>query len=149
MTSLTKAARFALYSVVMMAMDSERVTAARIATEMGISENHVKKVLQQLARTSVVVATRGANGGYALARPASELTMLDVIEAIEGPWRSPCATCDLSRGEHRPCAPHLAACGVHDVLSELDGRAYFTLKSVTVATLTRRGRRVIRLPQAG
>jgi len=148
-SSLSKAARFGLYCVVMMATEPGRVTAARIARDLDISENHVAKVLQQLARARLARSTRGANGGYELARPSAELTMLEVVEAIDGPWRSPCATCDLDEGGGAPCSPHFAACGVHDVLAELDHQAFFTLKSVTVATLARRGKRVVRLPRVG
>ena len=149
MTTLSKAARFGLYAAVMMATEEEKVTAARIARELDISEAHVAKVLQQLARARLVGSTRGHNGGYELARPAAALTMLDVVEAIDGPWQSPCTACDLNGSDQTPCSPHFAACGVHDVLAELDGRAFFTLKSVTIATLARRGKRVVRLPQAG
>ena len=146
---LSKASRYALYAVVMMAAEPERrLTAARLATELGISDNHVAKVLQQLARARLVSATRGSGGGYRLDRSADELTMLEVVEAIDGAWTSPCATCDLSRGlPGGACRQHFATCGVHDVLAELDRRAYFTLESITVATLARRGARVVRLPR--
>lgn len=145
---LTKASRFALYAVVMMSAEPDRrVTATRIATELGISENHVAKVLQQLVRARIARSTRGVGGGYDLARPAEELTMLDIIECIDGPWAGTCARCEL-RG-HDGCTSHHAVCGVHDVLAELDSRAYFTFKSVTVATLARRGDGMVRLPQVG
>ena len=150
MTSPNTASRYGLYSVVVMASTpDERVTAARIAADLGISEAHVKKVLQQLARARLIGATRGANGGYALVRAADEMTMLDVVEAIEGTWQSPCAACDLIDAADGSCTPHHAACGVHDVLAELDRRAFYTMKSVTISTLARRGRRVVRLPRVG
>ena len=148
MTPLSKASRYALYAVVMMAAEpNERVSASRLARELDISENHVAKVLQQLGRARIVSSTRGAGGGHRLTRSPDSLTMLDVVEAIQGPWTSPCATCDLQGRAGESCQQHYAACGVHDVLAELDAQAFFTLKSVTISTLTRRGQRVVRLPQ--
>ena len=45
----------------------------------------VRKLLKSLARASLVTSTRGANGGYQLARPAHEISAASVIDALEGP----------------------------------------------------------------
>lgn len=135
---LTKASKLALYAVTEMAQrPDERVTANAVADDFGVSENHVAKVLQQLQRASLLVSARGSGGGYELARPAGEITMADVVRAIVGPIASnACDDCPLRRMDGA-CAEK-ATCAVHGLLSELSSHVYFTLESVTIATLARR-----------
>lgn len=61
------------------------MTAPRLAAETHLPEPSVTKVLKQLAQQHVVVASRGATGGYALARPADEISIREVVAALEGP----------------------------------------------------------------
>lgn len=56
-----------------------------IARRMDVPEEFLAKILKTLVARKLVRSTRGAHGGYALARPAREVTFLDVIEAVEGP----------------------------------------------------------------
>jgi Rrf2 family protein len=56
-----------------------------IAARFKISEAHLSKVLQRLAKVGLLTSARGPKGGFSLARPAEEVTLLDVFEAIEGP----------------------------------------------------------------
>ena len=56
-----------------------------IARRMDVPEEFLAKILKILVSRKLVRSTRGAHGGYALSRPAREVTFLDVIEAVEGP----------------------------------------------------------------
>ena len=56
-----------------------------IARQMSIPEEFLAKILKTLVKAKLVKSTRGAHGGYALARAASAISFLDVIEAVEGP----------------------------------------------------------------
>lgn len=70
-----------------------RLTAAEIAAAVGIGVPTVSKVLKELQRAGLVVSTRGARGGYALARPADAISAADIIDAVEGPvGLTECAT---------------------------------------------------------
>ena len=62
-----------------------RHSAAEIAEQTGLAGTTVSKVLKNLARQGLVTSTRGAQGGYALARGAREITAADIIDALEGP----------------------------------------------------------------
>ena len=62
-----------------------RHSAADVAQQTGLGAPTVSKVLKALARGGLVSSTRGAAGGYALARPAHEINAADIIDAIEGP----------------------------------------------------------------
>ncbi len=56
-----------------------------IAHAMHIPEDFLAKILKTLVDGDLVASTRGARGGYQLARPANQISFLDIIEAIEGP----------------------------------------------------------------
>jgi Rrf2 family protein len=55
-----------------------------IAERMNVPQDFLAKILKKLCSEHLAVSTRGAHGGYALARPAAQITFLDVIEAMEG-----------------------------------------------------------------
>ena len=65
----------------------DTVMAKNIAAKYGIGWEYLLKVLQLLVRANVLRSKRGPRGGFTLARPLSEISMLDVIEAVEGPMR--------------------------------------------------------------
>lgn len=71
------------------------VAVSDLARETGIPQPTVSKVLKQLGRTGIVEGQRGAQGGYRLARTAEEITIAEVIAALEGPIGvTECATDD-------------------------------------------------------
>lgn len=55
-----------------------------IAARMGVSEKYLWQVITPLKSTGLIVSTAGSQGGYQLARPASEITVYDVLRAVEG-----------------------------------------------------------------
>jgi Rrf2 family protein len=63
----------------------ETRTADEIAQSAGIPINFLENILAELKRAGVVQSRRGSGGGYLLARPADEITLADVIRAVEGP----------------------------------------------------------------
>jgi Rrf2 family protein len=65
----------------------EPVQIRRIADEHGIPSRFLVQILLQLKSASLVASTRGAAGGYRLARSANEITLAEVIEVMEGPER--------------------------------------------------------------
>jgi Rrf2 family protein len=56
-----------------------------LARLQGIPQNFLENILTELRRAGIVRTRRGAEGGYQLARPASEITVADVLRAVEGP----------------------------------------------------------------
>lgn len=64
------------------------VLAARISKEYSIPLEYLLKILQQLVRANVLRSKRGPRGGFFLARPAESITLLEVIEAVDGPLMS-------------------------------------------------------------
>ena len=64
------------------------VLAARISKEYDIPLEYLLKILQQLVRANVFRSNRGPRGGFFLARPAEHITLLQIIEAVDGPLMS-------------------------------------------------------------
>src|SRR6185503_6422011 len=82
--NLTKSSRYALLAALEMASAVEPpVTAADVARRHGAPEAVMAKVLQRLVRAGLAVGTRGSNGGYRLARSASQITVLDVLRVFD------------------------------------------------------------------
>jgi len=67
------------------APDDKPVKGERIATAQAIPPRFLENILMQLRHAGLVDSRRGAEGGYRLARPATEVTLADVIRAIDGP----------------------------------------------------------------
>jgi Rrf2 family nitric oxide-sensitive transcriptional repressor len=84
----------------------EGMTAQRIAEGTQVPEDYLSKVLQQLVRGGVLVSQRGRHGGFQLARPAAEISMLAVVNAVEPIARI--EKCPLGLREHgvRLCPLH-------------------------------------------
>jgi Rrf2 family protein len=70
------------------ATDDKPVKAERIATAQEIPLNFLENILGELRHSGIVRSHRGAEGGFRLARPATELTVADIIRAVEGPLAS-------------------------------------------------------------
>lgn len=65
--------------------DGGTVTRGRVAESQGIPMPFLENILLELKRSQIVEAQRGADGGFRLARPASEISVADVIRAVSGP----------------------------------------------------------------
>ena len=86
---LTRASSYALHAVAFMAAQKhdKPVASHNIAAARNIPERFLLKVLKPLVSARVLHSIKGPNGGYRLARPASEITMLEIVEAVDGPIR--------------------------------------------------------------
>jgi len=85
MLKISEAASLAFHAVVYLAAAGDRlISNGEMAENLKVSENHLSKVLQRLTRAGLVRSIRGPKGGYVLNRPAQDITLLEVYEAIEG-----------------------------------------------------------------
>jgi Rrf2 family protein len=86
---LSRASSYALHAVVHMAAENvDRPLASHdIARAHGIPERFLLKVLKPLVSAQVLKSIKGPNGGYRLARSAAKITLLEVVEAVDGPIR--------------------------------------------------------------
>lgn len=86
---LTRASCYALHAVVHMAgqKSDKPIASHHVAAARGIPERFLLKVLKPLVSARVLISVKGPNGGYRLARPASDISMLEILEAVDGPIR--------------------------------------------------------------
>ena len=73
------------------------VLSSTIAKEYGIPLEYLLKILQQLVRAGVLRSKRGPRGGFTLAKPAEEISMLEVIESVDGPMISHLHLAELTK----------------------------------------------------
>jgi Rrf2 family protein len=87
MLRFTKRADYGLVAIHYIAANDSlgAVSAKRIAEEFGIPSELLAKILQRLAKQRLIVSQNGPKGGYALARRPSEITVGQVVRALEGP----------------------------------------------------------------
>ena len=87
--NISEAASLALHTMVFLAREQkDRFSAREIAAKLSVSEAHLSKVLQRLAKLGYVTSVRGPGGGFTLAPDGYELSLLEIYEAIEGPLGS-------------------------------------------------------------
>ena len=111
-----------------------------IADRQEIPPVFLAKIIGRLAKAGLIRAYRGASGGVTLARPAEELTLLDVVEAIEGPLTL--NRCLARAGE----CPREVFCPVKGIWAEAQERLVAQLKDANVAAVVRRGQELQRRP---
>ena len=97
MLKISDAANLALHamSVLAAANGNGQSSVTRLAKRLGVSEHHLAKVMQRLSKVGLVKSRRGPKGGFSLGKPAEDILLMEVFEAIEGPL--PERTCLLDR----------------------------------------------------
>lgn len=134
MINLSKRAQLGLYVLVELSRaHGEQRSNEELARTLGVSVNHLAKVMQALARAGWVVGSRGVGGGYRMTADAKIISMADVLAVFEGATNL--ETCAIARDA--PCAKH-DRCTIHGVIREIEEQAYFTLQSVTLHMLAHR-----------
>jgi Rrf2 family nitric oxide-sensitive transcriptional repressor len=104
---ISKTAEYALRAVVTLADgDGEPILAPRIAETTQVPQAYLSKVLQTLVRANLVSSQRGQGGGFTLARPAIEITVLDVIDAVDPIQRIECCPLDIDAHAQNLCPLH-------------------------------------------
>ena len=108
------------------------VQSADIAARQAIPEAYLEQLLTSLRKAGLVRSTRGPHGGHELARIPGDVTLCDVVIALEGPLTLENQSHDLGT---RDVA---SACVIRDVWSQVAGAASQALKAFTVDELMQR-----------
>jgi Rrf2 family protein len=125
---ISEAASLALHGMGLLAIKGGRLSVREMARMTGSSEAHLSKVFQRLSREGFVTSVRGPGGGFILARPAGEITLLQIFSAIEGEPRP--ETCLLGKGK---CP--FRKCIFGDLIPEITGRFMDHLSQTTLAEM--------------
>ena len=132
---LTTKGRYAVTAMLDLAIhhDQGPVTLAEIANRQGISLSYLEQLFALLRRRSLVSSTRGPGGGYRLGKPGSEVSVADVIAAVdESVDATRCGGRENCQGEER--------CLTHDLWQDLSRQIYDFLNDIDLAMLVERRR---------
>ena len=121
-----------------LANGSAPVQAKAIADRQGIPLRFLEHILSALKHAGLVESARGAHGGYRLTKPASEIRIGDVIQAVDGPIAMPARALPRLRNGNGQQTSHGSS--VQGVWEEVKASVLETLNRTTVADLCRRAR---------
>ncbi|QID18056.1 Fe-S cluster assembly transcriptional regulator IscR [Nitrogeniibacter mangrovi] len=124
---LTTKGRFAVTAMIDLALrqDGGPVTLAGIADRQSISLSYLEQLFGKLRRHELVSSVRGPGGGYTLAREMGEITVADIIVAVDEPLdATQCGGKANCQDDHR--------CMTHDLWTNLNKRMFDYLDSVTL-----------------
>jgi Rrf2 family nitric oxide-sensitive transcriptional repressor len=131
---ISKTAEYALRAVCFLANgDSGAETTELIARATQVPPSYLTKVLQLLRKAGIVQTQRGTGGGISLAKPATNITILDVVNAVDPIQRIP--TCPLGLAQHSA-----ALCPMHSQLDDAFAQLEQVLQGTTIAELIARPR---------
>lgn len=131
MKLLSDACEYALRAVVWLAQQpQDHYTVGQIAEATSAAPGYLVKVLQALAKADILAARRGSQGGFKLTRSPAELSVLDVIRAVDPPQRI--QTCPLGRGSHDK-----ALCPLHWRIDQAIAALEQSFAQVTIQDLIR------------
>jgi Rrf2 family protein len=81
---ISEAASLAIHSLALISSSSVRLNAKKIAEILHVSQNHLAKILQVLAKNEYLASNRGPGGGFTFKKKADQITMLEIYQLIEG-----------------------------------------------------------------
>jgi len=128
---ITRATDYAVRVTVHLASLSgaDNAPLGELAGDAGVRGNCLSKILQRLVRKGIVSSHRGTGGGFRLSVPADQLTLLQVVDAIEGPIEL-----NVCLGRWQPC-PSRSQCVVYAIWQRAQSAMSALLSSVTIAEL--------------
>ena len=132
---LTTKGRFAVTAMIDVALhgDSGPVTLAAISERQRISLSYLEQLFGKLRRHGIVDSVRGPGGGYTLSRDAAELSVADIILAVDEPIdATQCGGKENCHDDRR--------CMTHELWASLNAHIFSFLRSVTLAELVRQQR---------
>jgi len=122
---ITRQADYALRAMVFLARlePNRKAATKKIAEQQKIPPSFLAKIVSQLSIAGLIHTSRGAHGGIVLSRPASEISLLEVIEAIDGPIAL--NECTVSPGN----CDNAEVCPLHDIWQETQDQLVARLRN--------------------
>ena len=147
---ISKKAKYAIRALVALSRAEPETTVqiAEISRAEKIPRKFLEQILLDLKRRGLVASQRGARGGYALLKPAKDITFTEVLRIVDGPIAPlPC----LSQTAYRRCAdcPSEADCDIRHALAEFAKAQRDVLDATTIASAAAPRRRRSRAQTSG
>jgi len=134
---ITALEEYGLRCMVQLARDASDspMTGAQVAEQEGLTSDYAGKLLNLLSQQDLVQSVRGRNGGFVLARPASEITVADIVRALSNDIFDS-EYCERHGGAESVCV-HESSCALRPVWTTVSEMITFTLESITLLDLLR------------
>ncbi len=130
---LTLEADYAVRIVDKLAIKNKKMGAQSIAEQTNVPLRFALKILRKLVACGAVKSYKGAHGGYIIAKDPKEITLREIIEAVEGPFMiSRCQQDDY-------CCCNQASCRVHNIYAEISLMVRDKLESYNFSNFTKYG----------
>ena len=133
---LSGGVEWVLHCCTVLSTASGPIPVGRLAELLGVSKSYLAKHMQALSRAGLIHAVEGRDGGYQLSRPAGEITVYDVVRAVDGP--EPAFRCTEIR-QQGPLPTTGEACkvpcGIAKVMATAERAWRDSLRSVTIGDL--------------
>jgi Rrf2 family protein len=132
---LNQSVAYAIHAVLRLAEFDEDVPVPcnKLAEQGKMPERYLLQFLRELSKQGLLTSTRGAGGGFMLARPLKEISLLEVIEAVEGRLT---AALPL-----KASLPRSAGERVEEVLSDINEEVRRQLQAISLSDLLAKGKR--------
>lgn len=135
MTLLSRKTDYALLILSYLHLHAEGGCARTIAESFGLSRAFVANILKELCQKGFLVSHRGVKGGYALQRPADEVSLAELLTSLEDGFQlANCNSPHHAEGGHDECSV-LHVCPIRGPIGEVHRRILETLRTVTIAEL--------------
>jgi Rrf2 family protein len=130
---VTRETDYAVRTVLYLAKNRDRTASVtEVAKAMHIPKSFLAKLLQRLVRSHILTSSRGVNGGFQLAQLPSEITLLSIVEAVQGP-----AGINVCAIDSKRCKLS-STCAVHPVWVEIRKEVEKRLKREKIGKLIER-----------
>ena len=134
---LSAGVEWSIHCCVVLSQAEAPVPSGRLADLHGVSKSYLVKHLQSLAGAGLVRPIEGRDGGYVLTRAPEEITVLEIVQAVEG--TRPAFRCTEIRQQGVLAAPPeacLSPCGIATVMADAEQAWRESLSGTTVADLS-------------
>jgi len=143
MAHLTTSVEYAIHGLLWLVGNDDRALSSRDVAELQqISPSFLAKIFPKLEKAGILVASEGVRGGYRLARPADQISFLDVVDAVEG--KKPLFDCQEVRGrcalygDEAPAWALAGTCAIHGVMLQAEKAMRDALASHTLGSVAER-----------
>ncbi len=126
---ITRASEYAILSLIVLSKTTSPIDSETLSNQLSISKSFLAKILQALAKNGILKSFKGVNGGFALLKEPKNITMLDIMSAVEG--KAP-AVFDCSPSIQDCPSEKADICSIWPFLNKLQGKIDTFLDELTL-----------------
>ena len=129
---ITRASEYAILSLIVLSKASSPMDSETLSRELSISKSFLAKILQALAKKEILKSFKGVNGGFVLNIEPKDISMLEVMSAVEG--KAP-AVFECSPSQEDCPSDRASLCNIWPFLNKLQGKIDTFLAELTLADI--------------